>query len=646
MSALLADEGLKKLPPAPAVEPTSSRQIVAETIRRSRAAWAPPPRLTVSEFADRELVVTIGPQAAAKWRTDFAPYQRGIMNAFHEPGVEQIAVKCSSQVGKTAVALNLVAYHIAHDPCPILVVQPTREDMAKDFSVNRLDPLIEASPILRDRVSKRRAKRSSNTVFSKTFLGGTISIAGANSAASLAARPIRFLVLDEIDRFPLQLAGEGNTISIAVARTKAFGRRRRIAAFSSPTIVGAAIDQWFEEGDQRYYYVPCPGCGEKFRYTWKCVVWKKRDASTARIRCPHCKYKVDEAERVALLADGEWIAENPDRDDKRIVSFHLSELYSPFSTLADVVDGFLKARKAQKAGDNSKMHTWQNTSLGEAVELDEGEQIQTEPLLLRREQYGDYDVPGGACLLTMGVDTQDDRLELLVQGWGPGEESWLIHRDILPGDPIGPEPWDMLDAVLDRHFLHESGATMMVTAAFVDSAGHRTDQVYDYCHKRAARWVFASIGRDGPLPILRSPSMPRKRVMGGRKCALYVVGVDAAKALLASRLKKAIPKEGESWDGFIHIPHRDWADEELIRQLTAERLVTKWHKGHPVSRWVQTRARNEMLDCAVLNIAALRRINPEWKALVAELDDRKPAPEKKASKKKKFLPKRSGWLDR
>ncbi len=202
-----------------------------------RDAYRLPPDYRVSDFCDAELIVPTGPLAGTRWRTDFAPYQRGILDAFHEPGVELVAVMGSSQWGKTPIALNLVAYHVAHDPCPILVVQPTRDPMAKDFSLNRLDPLIAATPMLAERVSKKRAKQSSNTTFLKTYRGGLLAIAGANSASSLASRSIRLLILDEVDRYPMELPGEGNTIEIALKRTATYAGRRRVLLISSPTMV-------------------------------------------------------------------------------------------------------------------------------------------------------------------------------------------------------------------------------------------------------------------------------------------------------------------------------------------------------------------------------------------------------------------------
>lgn len=623
---------------APALSPA-----MPDLIRRVRAGWAPPPELTVSQFSDQELVVTTGPLAGTHWQTSFAPYQQGILDAFHEPGVEIVVVMGSSQWGKTACAVNLVAYHIAHDPCPILIVEPTVDPMAKDFARNRLDTVIAASPILRDTVSKRRVRDSTNTILAKSFRGGSLSVGGANSAASLASRSVRLLVLDEVDRFPAELQGEGSTIAIALKRTTTYRRRRRILMLSSPTLRGATIDVWFQRGDQRRYFVPCPACGEMHPFEWRNVKWLAEDPRTARLHCPTCDHGINDAERVAILSRGEW-RPTAERREANLISFHLWEAYSPLSSLAEVVNGFLRARELQKAGDRSEIHTWQNTTLGEPVEPDDGDGVEPHVLLMRREgrdTWGEADIPAGAACITMGVDVQDDRLELLVCGWGPGEESWLVDRQVLPGDTSQPAPWAMLDEVLDHQYLHAGGQRLAVQATCIDSAGHRTTMVYDYAARQAARRVFATIGRDGQRPIVSSPS-PRQWGSQKRKVPLYTIGVDAAKALLVSRM--ALTERGP---GYFHIPHADWADEELAAQLTSERLVTKFTRGVPAQAWKKIRPRNEALDCSVLALAALRLLHPDLELLAQRLRDpnaARPAPKPKPREGGWLGPRRGGWI--
>ena len=600
----------------------------AEILDTVRIGWKPPPRLKVSEFADEHLVVTSGPLESAKWRTAFMPYQAGILDAFFEPGVEVVVLQASSQVGKTSAAVVLVAYHIVHDPCPILVVEPTVDPMAKDFSKNRLDPIIKASPILEAAVSKKRQKDSTNTIQSKTFKGGSLSIGGANSAASLAARTIRLLILDEVDRYPPELPGEGATIAIALKRTTAFGRRRRVCILSSPTLKGAPIDSWFHRGDMRRFYVPCPNCKYMHPYRWRNVKWQNKDPLSARLYCPECDYAIGESERVAALEFGEWRPDNPGRLDRSIVSFHLWEAYSPLSSLSSIVAGFLAAREAQKAGDGSLMHTFQNTTLGEAIEPDAGEGVEPTTLINRREDYGaGIRAPAGVACITAGVDVQDDRLEVLTIGWGPGEEAWLLDRQDLPGDPAGPDPWKALDGLLDKPFRHSTGTDLTIEAMCIDSAGHRTEYVYDYASSRAGRRVFAIIGRAGGGPIVSAPSR-KKRGAAKRPVPLYTIGVDGAKALWVSRYRIT-----EAGPGRVHLPLESWADEELAAQLTAERLVTRYKAGFPIQVWRPIRARNEMLDCAVYGLAALKILHPDLEGLARQLLEPAEPPPPPAPKK-------------
>jgi phage terminase large subunit GpA-like protein len=289
------------------------------------------------------------------------------------------------------------------------------------------------------------------------------------------------------------------------------------------------------------------------------------------------------------------------------------------------------------------MHTWQNTTLGEPVEPDQGDGVEPHVLLRRRESYGEgVDLPADGCCLTMGVDVQDDRLEALVLGWGPGEECWFVDRQTMPGDTSQPEPWRMLDDLLAHEYRLAGGQRLPIYATCIDSAGHRTTLVYDYAARQAARRVYAIIGRDGQRPIVSSPSS-RQWGQQRRKVPLYTVGVDAAKALLVSRL--ALTEKGP---GYMHMPHADWADDEFAAQLTSERLVTRFTKGVPKSEWRKIRARNEALDCAVYGLAALRLLHPDLALLAARLRRPAEAPGDPAAprptQRQPWITPRAGWL--
>ena len=599
-------------------------------------ALAPPPDLTVSQWADEYRVLS--PEAAAepgRWSTDRAPYQRDLMDAVHDPLVHTIVVMSSAQVGKSEVLLNILGYSIDVDPGPILMVQPTLE-LAEAFSKDRIDTMLRDTPVLRDKVTDR-ARDASNTIRHKQFPGGHLTLAGSNSPASLASRPIRLLLADEVDRW--ESGAEGDPLSLAEKRTTTFWNKKHVVT-STPTVKGISrIEALFLKSDQRRCFVACPHCGFRHVLEWKHVKWTDRDPDTAHLVCPDCGSVISESERQEMLHDVEW---RPTATSQGIAGFHLWEAYSPWRRLSAIVAEFLKAKQSPDT-----LQVFVNTSLGESWEQQEGEQARADVLAARRERYA-APVPRGACCLTLGVDVQDDRLEALVIGWGPGEEAWIIEHRVYPGDPQRPEPWKDLDALLGRAFRHESGALLTVSATCVDTAGHRTQFAYDYVGKRQHQRVFAIIGRDGEnRPIVSAPSQKRTG-RERRKVGLYIVGADTSKALIYSRLRVTEPGPG-----YVHFPlehdvgteHRPGLDEDFFEQLTAEKLITKFHKGFPVRQWVKTRARNEALDLTVYAVAALRLLRPNLEELAATLRPMQPPKPPAPPARDRWIPQRRGsWL--
>ncbi len=552
-------------------------------LRRVRRRFAPPPTLTVSAWADRERRLPADSSAEpGQWRTDRAPYLRGIMDALTDPGLETVVVMKAAQLGLTEVLLNALGYHVAVDPCPILLLEPTL-DLARALSDDRLRPMFRDTPSLRGKIRTSRAAGETSTKLHMTFPGGHVTLAGANSPASLSSRPIRLVLADEVDRYPAEVGEEGDPLSLAIKRTATFWNGT-VVIVSSPTVKGTSrIEAWYGQSDQRRYCVPCPACGTAQVYEWRQVVWQGEDPATARIECVACRHPIDDVARRRSLATGSW---RPTAPYTGIAGFHLSQLYSPWIALATTVADFLAARRAGA----SRLRVFVNTALAETWE-EQGEQVAPHVLLVRREVY-DAEVPAGACCLTAGVDTQDDRLEILVMGWGRGEESWVVDAQTLPGDPARPEPWTMLEEILAATYPHASGAQLPILATCIDSAGHRTDFVYDFVRRHQHQRVFAVIGRDGDRPIVSAPAQKRTG-RNPRPVALHTVGVDMVKALLASRLQLTAPGPG-----FVHLPLQHPAiGEEFVAQLTAEKLVTRYRHGVPSRQWVQTRPRNEALDC-------------------------------------------------
>lgn len=603
-------------------------------------ALAPPPDLTVSQWADEYRMLSSEASAEpGPWKTARAPYQRAIMDAIHDPLVHTVVVMSSAQIGKSEILLNMLGYTIDVDPGPVLFVQPTLE-MAEAFSKDRIDPMLRDSPVLRGKVSADRTRDASNTIRHKAFPGGRITLAGSNSPASLASRPIRVLLADELDKW--DVSAEGDPLALAEKRTTTFWNRKHVIV-STPTIKGISrIETKYAESDQRRCFVPCPHCAAPHVLEWAHVKWEDDDPQTAHLVCPECGAEIDEAERQQmLLHDPEWRASAPFTGT---AGFHIWEAYSPWRRLANIVADFLEAKKAPDT-----LQVFINTSLGETWEDREGDQLESHVLVARREHYAAA-VPAGACCLTMGVDVQDDRLEALVLGWGIGEECWIVDARLIPGDPQRPEPWKALDALLASTFVHETGAQLTIQATCVDTAGHRTQFAYDYVIPRQHQRVYAIIGRDGSdRPVVSAPSQKRSgREL--RKVALYTVGADTCKALIYSRLK--VNDHGQ---GYVHLPLayqsgpdlRYGVDEEFIAQLTSERLVTKIRLGVAHRAWIQTRPRNEALDMFVYGLAALRLLRPNLPDMAKRLATVRPpdAPIRATPPKPRWIQPRAGnWL--
>ena len=501
---------------------------------------------------------------------------------------------CGAQLGKSEMLLNTIGYYMAHDPCPILLMQPT-VDMAQAFSKDRVTAgLLRSTPCLRDKVKDSKAKDANNTTLHKVFAGGALSLVGANSPSSLASRPIRVVLCDEVDRYPPSAGEEGDPISLAKRRAATFWNRK-IIMVSTPTNRGASrIEAAYEESDQRKYLVPCHDCGYEQELLWSNVQWEDNNPKTATYTCPECGSVWGDGDRRRAVSKGRWVSTKPFNG---VAGFWLNALYSPWSVLSDAVEEFLAARK-----DPMRLKTFVNTFLGETWE-DQGEGVDDYAVSKRKEDY--EPVPEDVVLITAGVDVQDDRLEVEVVGWGAGEESWQIDYKVIYGDPSSPRIWSQLDEVVLAKYEHPSGEDLIIRATCIDSGGHHTRAVYNYAKTRAGHRVFAikGVGGEGK-PIVGRPS---KNNVG--KVPLYPVGVDTAKELHYARLKI-----DEAGPGYCHF--RSERDDEYFKQLTAEKMVMKYHKGYAKRTWIKTRTRNEALDVRVYAIAAFSILNVNMDSLV------------------------------
>lgn len=603
------------------------RGALRDAILRAMArAFMPPPKTSVSEWADTFRFLS--PEAAAlpgKWKTSKEPMAKGVLDAFSDPMVEKVTAMCAAQILKTEALLNTAGYFIHGDPAPILMVQPTVE-MAEAFSKDRVAPMIRDTPVLKE-IFTSRSRDSADTILQKAFPGGRLNMTGANAPATLASRPIRIVLCDEVDRFPASAGQEGDPVGLAEKRTTTFWNRK-IGLVSTPTIKGASrIEASYEEGDKRKFFVPCPHCGTRQVIEWKGVKWAtgadgEPDPDTAHYECQAdavdpatgqlgCGQPWTESERLEAIAEagklegGGWIAT---KEFKGHASFHASQLASKRVPLHRVVKEFLESKPFP-----DRLKTWVNTVLAETWE-DGGEKVDPETLFGRREDYTPDMLPAKVGMVTAAVDIQDNRFECEIAGWGVHEERWSIDYIVHYADPSTPDYWEALDSVLMRTYSHPTGATLKIEAACIDSGGHHTQAVYDFTRARFARRVFAIKGIAGP----NKPIWPKKATRNvAKKTDVFIIGVDQAKAVMQARLLITEPGPG-----YCHFPKLDVYDPAYFDGLTVEKCITKWKLGRPYKVWeCPPGKRNEPWDDAVYNYAALKSTPVDIAARLAALNN-------------------------
>ena len=553
------------------------------------------PTLDLAEWTEEYRYLS--PEASAepgKYRIGRAEYQRGIMQAINDPNIKEVVMMTSAQVGKTEILLNLIGYHIHYDPAPILAVQPTLS-MAQSFSKERLSNMIRDSPCLKGKVRDPRTRDSGNTTLHKVFPQGHITICGANSASSLASRPIRIVLLDEVDRYPPSAGSEGDPVRLATKRTQTFWNAKKIMV-STPTIKGASrIEAAFLESDQRYFYVPCLFCENYQTLKWKQVTFDVDFPEDARYKCEHCDALWNDADRWRSVQKGEW---REHKECRGIAGFHINELYSSWSSLEKMVTNFLEAKKLPET-----LKTFINTSLAETWE-EQGEGVDDIPFMERREKYTSDYLPNGIIVVVAGVDVQDNRLEVEVLGFGFDEENWSIEYKILYGDPSTMDLWMQLDEFLRKKYQRQDGVVLSIVSAAIDSGGHYTQAVYNFCRGKLRRRIHAIKGVSG----FGKPIWPKRAsIRNIGKVPLYTVGVDAAKDIIYKRLKIFEPGAG-----YCHFP---MYEAEYFEQLSSEKIVFTYHKGFPVRKFISSRARNEALDCRVYAYAAFVGLQPDLRKI-------------------------------
>jgi len=542
------------------------------------------------------------------WRNDRAPYLVEIMDCLSPTHpCRRVTFRKSAQVGGTEVGTNWLGYIMDVCPGPTLVVHPT-VDAAKGWGREKFTPSIDACPTLSEKVTETKSRDGSGSTGQfKRFPGGFTVLTGANSAAGLRQKSIRFLLKDDWDEWPEEVDGQGDPDKMANARLISFTAAGLDKTFqvSTPTIKGLSrVDNAFEASDQRYFHVPCPDCGHGQKLVWDRLRFRKDAPHNAEYCCEACGVLIPHHKKREMLAGGRWVAERP--GPGRDPGFAISALYSPFTTWDIMVAEFVDAKN-----DPAKLKTWVNLWLGEAWE-ERGDAPDHEFLRRRAEQEGSPMgvVPAGAMVITCGVDVQKDYLVGEIVAWGVGKTSWSIDYFSLAGDTARPDVWRALESRLAAVYPDSLGNLMAIDMTAIDS-GYNTTAVYDYCRRRPK--VMAIKGMPGHLaPALGVPAKPDITFSGKRPrrrdLLVWPVGGWALKSEFYGNLRKkglfdAAPVPFEI--GYCHFTPQH--GEEYFRQITAEHLVRREKNGRMHARW-EAKGPNHLLDARIYAMAAAEHL--------------------------------------
>jgi phage terminase large subunit GpA-like protein len=564
------------------------------------------PILTGSQWADTHFMLS--PESSAtpgKWKT--YPWQRDILDAMTDYTTKIIVIKKPTRVGFTKLLGIVHAYFIDQRPSVQLHYQPN-DDEARGYAEDEFEPMVRDNAIIAKHIEtpNTRGRIKKEKTVKKLYPGGYIEILGSESDRNLNRRTARVVVGDEVDTWKKEAGKAGDTIMTMFRRSSDFWDRKNIIGGK---VIGAAynpeieeldgismIDYWYQRGTQEYRHWPCPHCGHFNRLEFEDMLWEKdidensgktikHYPNTAHFKCKSCGNRIEDKHKREMDKSAKWVAENPDAQKDGIRSFHPWAMvsYSPNVTWPDIVREFLAASKSRL-----KLKAFYSEVLARTWEEDY-ERADTNTLHDRREEYA-AQVPHGVLVLTFGADTQDDRIECEIVGWGANEESWSIDYKIFHGDTSKPEVWAQFDEYLMKTWHHEDGGIMRPYAGLLDTQGHRAKEAYAFCKQRFARRVFASKGhnqKDAPI----APRLASRK--NKANVPLFLIGVNQAKDVIYSHIKTESPGAG-----YMHFPNEPIYGDEYFAQLTAE-------QRDKTGAWKKRRARNETLDCRVLAYASV-----------------------------------------
>lgn len=631
---------------------------LARTVTRGLGTFGVPPPMTLEEWAREHFYLSkessYVEQSWVPW-----PFQRAILACISNDDIRAIDFKKSARVGYTKMLLAAVGYFAEHKRRNQALWQPTDGD-SDEFVKTELDTMLRDVKVMRKAMPAHISRHKDNTLAQKKFLGCLLHTRGGTAARAYRRISVDVALLDELDAFDRDIEKEGSPDSLAAKRVEGATFPKLITG-STPKLQGfSLIDDRFNKADERFRYaIPCPECGGFHTLAWgkkdedTGFKWVNGDPETVRHLCPHCHSLIDQAQFLAVADSGRW--QNADAsitiDENGVfrnasgeeiaplehIAFHVWTAYSPLVAWSKLVEEFLDAYANAQAGDITKLKTFTNTTLGEVWALEQ-EKSDADQLKERAEPYKFGTVPLGCLRLLAGCDTQDNRIEATVRGYGRGCETWSIDHRIFYGNPSEDQVWqDVAEYLFEAQFQHAAGTKLQIYASAIDTAGHHTQAVYNFVHMHAARGrrIYGVKGRSGREKHIKDGASKvdidwrgktRKRGM-----VLWQVGTNLAKDLIYGRLQITRPGPG-----YMHFS-KD-ATDEYYAQMAGEARVERATANGRESRWTALRKRVEAWDCTVYatwletHLDLTKKAAKWWDALEAEVQPKitdmfSPAPE-------------------
>lgn len=570
---------------------------------REQRAFRWPRRLSVSQWVERHRTLPDASARPGRFRYSWTPYFREPVDAVSDPAVDRLTIMAAAQCGKSESIVNAIGYLMDQDPGPTLLVMPRDEDVIQVVQ-RRIRPMLESTPRLARLISDAK---TDNKLKEIKLERGMLYGAGSNSPADLASKPIRYLFMDEVDKYPPWAGREADPVSLALERTTTYLADRKVILTSTPTTRNGLIWREWDLSDKREFHVPCPRCGVFSVLRFEQVKWPKeiRDpeklegSGLADYECPACLKRWGDGDKFDVLQRGVWCPERAAvTPEGQVVGdagnahrgYHISRLYVPWVSFSQVAAEFLRSRH-----EAQKLMNFNNSWLGWIFEQ-QVQKTDADHLGKRVAEHTAGTIPNGAVLLTAGVDVQKDILYYVVRAWGVNEQSWLVVAGRV-------ETFEQLErALATSSFPFENGERLRLRLACVDS-GYRTDEVYAFCSKwrDLARPVKGQQTLTGiPYRAVRIERNLRGDPFDGAM-SLFHVDTTWAKDKLSRLIHSPPGSPGEWW------LHRE-PSEEYLAQVASEHkvLVRDKTRGGMKEEWVVKPGAyaNHWLDAEVYALVA------------------------------------------